>query len=602
MRKTVTLIILILVFLTIIPYARSFILETHSTIYSDSSATTKHSFQRHIFYDGNYYWAFFKNSSDILYCYSQDGSSWSTPTIVASGSVIDFSIWFESETNTVHLIYGNSTDHKGYYRNGTITGNVINWNSPVVANSYGSLSGDSNYATIIVTDQGTLWAAMTKCRYDGSNLWYSIQLFRSTDKGNTWTTDYTGWRTPESLNKLNTYGFVVPLEGDKVWLIYHLGGTNNIGFYWWSGSLFNYHDTKISDAKDIYAGVTAISVGTYIYVVYVNASDYLKFAVYKPSGTSLTTIVSPQNIDFGAISKPVLIKHEANRTLFLHLFYIKNTNIYHSWWNNQTQVWSTPVIVNATTTTPDHLSATYETTNRIGCLMWMETPNIKFLSFYSNYAPRNHVKSTYAKAIIEFYLNATVTDYDTVSEIQNVTLQLDGGIVLRWSKGEGFVEVADPNNYVTLGENSFHSYLNSSSIKLCFALTLTWDYSYGYHNITVLSYDNKNSTQTTFTNILFFDNEPEKQEGAPGGGPGASPGTPPSISVPLPKPSKTNTVTVGLVAIVALIGGAMVYGEVRKRKSVSKLWKSILNLNLEVKWPKTKSEKIKWKKKKRWFE
>ncbi|RLI47490.1 hypothetical protein DRO69_00475 [Candidatus Bathyarchaeota archaeon] len=81
------------------------------------------------------------------------------------------------------------------------------------------------------------------------------------------------------------------------------------------------------------------------------------------------------------------------------------------------------------------------------------------------------------------------------------------------------------------------------------------------------------------------------QTGGGGGGGGFTPSTPSLPSVPTPRGQQAR-VTFGIVAIIVLIGGAYLYSEISKKKSLSKLWQS------EVK----KGKKVKWKKRKWWFE
>ena len=80
-----------------------------------------------------------------------------------------------------------------------------------------------------------------------------------------------------------------------------------------------------------------------------------------------------------------------------------------------------------------------------------------------------------------FLVNATVDDQDGFAEFVNATVELTGGVVLKWDNAtDVFSEYADPSGYCTLDAGgSSRANLNSTAHRLTFLVKMNWTYPEG---------------------------------------------------------------------------------------------------------------------------
>lgn len=97
-----------------------------------------------------------------------------------------------------------------------------------------------------------------------------------------------------------------------------------------------------------------------------------------------------------------------------------------------------------------------------------------------------------------FWLNTTVLDTVSASNIVNATVNLTGGVVLKWSSsGNVFSEYSDSNGYCTLNATaSFSSSVNSTAIKLHWYIKLSGTCPSGWKDI--------ESSQTRVYNSITY--------------------------------------------------------------------------------------------------
>ena len=103
-----------------------------------------------------------------------------------------------------------------------------------------------------------------------------------------------------------------------------------------------------------------------------------------------------------------------------------------------------------------------------------------------------------------FTVNCTVKDADGASDIENVTLNLGNGVVLKWDNDTNtFSESQDTNNYCTLNTSACtKTSINSSAFKLSFDLKLN-NYPAGTVSVTGTVYDGAGANGTKTESSLF---------------------------------------------------------------------------------------------------
>ena len=107
-----------------------------------------------------------------------------------------------------------------------------------------------------------------------------------------------------------------------------------------------------------------------------------------------------------------------------------------------------------------------------------------------------------------FLINATGNDADGKTTIVNMTLNLNGSIILKWDNAtDTFSEYSDPNDYCTLdAPNSVRTSVNDTAWKISWKIKLYWNFSEG--SIFVLStetkiFDDQGASGTGTTTSLF---------------------------------------------------------------------------------------------------
>jgi len=110
--------------------------------------------------------------------------------------------------------------------------------------------------------------------------------------------------------------------------------------------------------------------------------------------------------------------------------------------------------------------------------------------------------TTYANQY--FDLNCTVSDTDGANDVENVTINLGNGVVLKWENDTNtFSESQDTNNRCTLNTSAcMKTNINSTTFKLTFNLKLN-NYPTGAVNVTGIAYDSTGASGTKTENSLF---------------------------------------------------------------------------------------------------
>jgi hypothetical protein len=109
-----------------------------------------------------------------------------------------------------------------------------------------------------------------------------------------------------------------------------------------------------------------------------------------------------------------------------------------------------------------------------------------------------------------FLLNMTIRDLDGVNDFVNATIEISGGVVLKWDNStDSFSELQDPNGYCTLdAAGSFKTQLSSTSLKLSWKIKLSSSYPDGNADVVDADvYDSEGNHGTSSeTGIFYFSN------------------------------------------------------------------------------------------------
>ena len=106
-----------------------------------------------------------------------------------------------------------------------------------------------------------------------------------------------------------------------------------------------------------------------------------------------------------------------------------------------------------------------------------------------------------------FLLNATIIAPSSVTEFINATVELEGGIILKWDNStDSFTEYQDTNGYCTLdASGSFKTQLNSTSYKLSWRIKLSSSFQKGYTDVVDADvYTSNRHGQNSQSSLFYF--------------------------------------------------------------------------------------------------
>ncbi|MHA1216589.1 MAG: DUF2341 domain-containing protein, partial [Candidatus Thorarchaeota archaeon] len=106
-----------------------------------------------------------------------------------------------------------------------------------------------------------------------------------------------------------------------------------------------------------------------------------------------------------------------------------------------------------------------------------------------------------------FLLNATIMAPSSVTEFINASIELEGGIILKWDNStDSFTEYQDTNGYCTLdASGSFKTQLNSTSYKLSWRIKLSSSFPEGYTDVVDADvYTSNKHGQNSQSSVFYF--------------------------------------------------------------------------------------------------
>jgi hypothetical protein len=334
-------------------------------------------FQRKCFYAAGRFWAFYSDGTNMVYCTSVDGTTWSSPiTVRACTHGYDFSIWFDG--TYVHYAYAAGTSI--YYRRGIPNSDgTITWSADeqTVSTAYNS----ARYPFVSVDSYGYAWIGYQD--YDGTNTYPYV--IKSGNNDGTWGTTPTGFPYQLSTYSTDWHVSVIPLTYGKMLALYAYTNGAVYARRWdgsaWgpevtTGSLITYgaNFSAVAQGDDVHVVFLATpAVYDIIYVKYIYSTNS-----YGPE-TTLAAAVSSTSV-------PIISINPSTNDLYVFWAgYPTANHIYYRKYNASTGTWETAVdwiAETETLTANDTITCFYQAYGGYIGLMYMtgtESPyNVKF--------------------------------------------------------------------------------------------------------------------------------------------------------------------------------------------------------------------------------
>jgi len=302
---------------------------------STNVGATLYPFQRKSFYANGRFWVFYSDGTNMVYCTSTDGSTWSAATTVRAATVgYMFSVWFDG----TYLHYAYASASSIYYRRGTPNSDgTITWSADeqTVSTTYNK----AYYPMVSVDSNGYVWIGYRD--YDGT-YYYPYVIKSQYNNGTFGTGTITQFSTTSDLTWRVS---IVPLTSGKMLAVYAGSGITVRAKKWdgsaWGTEVFT---TSTTCSCNYYS---AVAQGDDVHLTFLKSSGYnILYVKYTYSSNSFG---SETTLQAGATdtSTPVLSIDTATNDLYVfattkttgtpsgwtanHIYYIKYTASSSSW-------------------------------------------------------------------------------------------------------------------------------------------------------------------------------------------------------------------------------------------------------------------------------
>jgi hypothetical protein len=330
---------------------------------------TLYSFQRKTFYANGRFWAFYSNGTNMVYCTSTDGLTWTSPTTVRFSSLgYRFSVWFDG----TYLHYAYADNSQIYYRRGTPNSDgTITWSADeqIVSTTYNA----ALYPMVSVDSNGYVWIGYNEYRIAGAK--YYPYVIKSGNNDGTWGTTPSGF--PYQLSSPSNsewYVSIIPLTTGKMLAIYAY--TSTIKAKKWTGSSWG---SEVATTSSIYRGEahSAVAQGDDVHLVFLKNTGYdILYTKYTYSSNSFGTEITLQ-ASATSTSNPVISIDTSTNNLYVfwagyptanHIYYRKYNGT--SWetavdWIAETQLTSNYCLTCSYKNYGDKIGLEYTTTQGI---------------------------------------------------------------------------------------------------------------------------------------------------------------------------------------------------------------------------------------------
>jgi len=282
---------------------------------STENTATNYPFQRKSFYAAGRFWVFYSDGTNMVYCTSTDGSTWSAATTVKTASNGNkFSIWFDG----TYLHYAYADISSIYYRRGTPNSDgSITWSADEQ-----TISTTALYPMVSVDSNGYVWIGYL---YNTGTYYYPY-VIKSGNNDGTWGTGTITQLSTTSTNKWRVS--VVPLTSGKMLAVYASNGAT-VKAKKWDGSAWG---TEVATTSAVYYGYyhSAVAQGDDVHLVFLKNSGYdILYVKYTYSSNSFGTETTLQA---GATDTSIPVLSIDTSTNDLYVFAAtKTTNTPSGW-------------------------------------------------------------------------------------------------------------------------------------------------------------------------------------------------------------------------------------------------------------------------------
>lgn len=431
--------------------------------------------QKKTFYAYGLHWVFYWEGTTVVYQTSTDGLNWAAKIAVTSyaGNGQMFSMFF----NGTHLAYASAKSGTGEFkfRQGVPqSSGSISWNA-VEQNIQTAAPQTYYYPDLVIDSSGYAWVGY-RYKYTTTGEPYII---KNSKLDGTWT---TAGGFPTSLRGAHGYSdewrvTVVPLLSNKIYVVFTIGTASY-------GKLYNggwgSEDTISTQSYNEYAGVNQ---GDVVHAAYRKQAAYSYAICYKNYtygtgwGTEETILASSVE------SATPTLTLDTTRN-YVYCFW-KNTPITnHIYYKIRTgyNAWSSAVDYAYVDKTLQGHTSSYKDYNGHINLLFCYGISSPYYVFFSSITTNPFITGFAAPSKVNpneyFYLNVTVREVTSASNLINATVAISNDVILKWVYATDiFSEQQDLHGYCTLdATSSFKTVLNSTSYKLSWKLKLSQDF------------------------------------------------------------------------------------------------------------------------------
>ncbi|NVM21664.1 MAG: hypothetical protein HWN68_07785 [Desulfobacterales bacterium] len=232
---------------------------------------TRYPSLRKVWFVSNYYWVFYSNGSFLVYRTSSDGDSWSAETVIKTCDDGDeFSIYSNSSSLFHYAFCSGGGGDDLLYNYGAISDNTILWDSDkVVVSPLGDQQIRRPCMTISST--GYAWIGYQLTDMDPTTHAYLYAVKAANLDGSSWGTPKKLWDVADAATEM---AVPIPLSSDKIYLIYRSHGRL------WNGTDWEDEEESSGEAMGIKFSASSDD-NDYIYLTYLKSVVFthtIKFA------------------------------------------------------------------------------------------------------------------------------------------------------------------------------------------------------------------------------------------------------------------------------------------------------------------------------------
>ena len=419
---------------------------------SAASLATSFPFQRKSFYANGRFWVFYSSGTNMVYCTSTDGTTWTSATTVRAASYgYRFSIWFDE----TYLHYAYAAGTLLYYRRGTPNSDgTITWSA--VEQTVSTTYNRANFPSISVDSSGYMWIGYRD--YSSIDVEYYPCVIKSGNNNGTWGTS-TIYQL-SITDSVNWRASVISLTSNKMLAIYAYDGTT-IKSQRWTGSAWG---TERVTTSNVYIGYyfCAVAQGDDVHLVFLKSTGYnvlyCKYTYASDSWGAETTVQA------GATSSSAPALSIDTNTNNLYCFWAGYPTANTIYCKKYVSSWTYygDNITEGALTGNDLLTSTY---NSVGNIIGLEYMNKTSSPYQIRYA--------YIVVAVQHNLNLRVMDWDLADGISGAVVTMNNGTEnVKISDGGGWANYTGVSGSITVSVAYYGKTVNGTELTVTADTTL----------------------------------------------------------------------------------------------------------------------------------